>query len=335
MPSPTITALPTPPSRATDTPTEFADNADAFLGALPTFATELNAYGDDLADSNGVANYSATSTTSVAIGTGSKSFTVETGKRYVAGTFITIASAADPTVDYMFGQVASYTSLTGALVFDSQRIGDGAAGTHTDWLISLSGPQGIGGDTLPAFAGNGLRFLQLNAGETAAQWADLSAYVRLAASYTLTSTTSVQKLFNATANGALTLPVGVYEFELQAIISSMSATLGNATISILGAGTAVIATAMSHMNGFDGAPSTTAFNAFTGGMTTSVSLASQAVETTDTNLLTRIHGTFSVTTAGTLIPSIGLTTAAAAIVSAGSFFRCTRLGASAYSGNWS
>ena len=333
MPSPTITALPTPPSRATDTPTEFADNADAFLGALPTFVTELNAYGDDLADSNGVANYSATSTTSVAIGTGSKSFTVETGKRFVAGTFLTIADSAAPTTNYLYGQVTSYNSLTGALVFDSQRVG--GSGTKTNWLISLSGPQGIGGDTLPAFAGNGLKFLQLNAGETAAQWAYPSTYVRLAASYTLTSTTSVQKLFNATANGALTLPVGVYEFELQAIISSMSATLGNATISILGAGTAVIATAMSHMNGFDGTPSTTAYNAFTGGMTSSVSLASQAAETTNTNLLTRIHGTFSVTTAGTLIPSIGLTTAAAAIVSAGSFFRCTRLGTAAYSGDWS
>lgn len=37
----TITALPTPPSR--DDPSTFATRADAFLGALPTFATEANA----------------------------------------------------------------------------------------------------------------------------------------------------------------------------------------------------------------------------------------------------------------------------------------------------
>jgi hypothetical protein len=36
-----ITPLPTPPSR--DDPTNFATRADAFLGALPTFATEANA----------------------------------------------------------------------------------------------------------------------------------------------------------------------------------------------------------------------------------------------------------------------------------------------------
>lgn len=37
----TITALPTPPSR--DDPATFATRADAFLGALPTFASEANA----------------------------------------------------------------------------------------------------------------------------------------------------------------------------------------------------------------------------------------------------------------------------------------------------
>ena len=333
MPSPTITALPTPPSRATDTPTEFADNADALLGALPTFVTELNAYGDDLADSNGVANYSASSTTSVAIGTGSKSFTVETGKRFVAGTFLTIADSAAPTTNYLYGQVTSYNSLTGALVFDSQRVG--GSGTKTSWLISLSGPQGEGGDTLPAFAGNGLKFLQLNAGETAAQWADIDSYVQLAASYTLTSTTSSQKLFNHTAAGALTLALGVHAFELQAVISSMSATSGNAVIDLKGAGTAVIGATCWHSTGFDGSQTAATASAFTSTMYVSgVSIIGPA-DTTSTSLLLKANGLITVTTAGTIIPSIALTTAAAAGVSAGSFFRCTRLGASAYSGSWS
>lgn len=39
-----ITALPTPPSR--QRPTDFSDEADAFLGALPTFGTEANALAD-------------------------------------------------------------------------------------------------------------------------------------------------------------------------------------------------------------------------------------------------------------------------------------------------
>jgi hypothetical protein len=45
MPAP-ITPLPDPPSRAD--PTNFATRGDAFLGALPTFQTELNAYALDL-----------------------------------------------------------------------------------------------------------------------------------------------------------------------------------------------------------------------------------------------------------------------------------------------
>jgi len=40
MTYPTISALPTPPSR--QDPANFADEADAFLGALPTFRTEVN-----------------------------------------------------------------------------------------------------------------------------------------------------------------------------------------------------------------------------------------------------------------------------------------------------
>ena len=47
MPAPNITPLPTPPSRSTD-PTNFAIEADAFVAALPDFATEANAQADYL-----------------------------------------------------------------------------------------------------------------------------------------------------------------------------------------------------------------------------------------------------------------------------------------------
>lgn len=42
MPAPTITPLPTPPSRSTD-PTNFSIEADAFVAALPEFVTDANA----------------------------------------------------------------------------------------------------------------------------------------------------------------------------------------------------------------------------------------------------------------------------------------------------
>lgn len=57
----TITALPTPPSR--NDPSNFATRADAFLGALPTFATEANALASDVNDD------AATSTTQAGIAT--------------------------------------------------------------------------------------------------------------------------------------------------------------------------------------------------------------------------------------------------------------------------
>lgn len=44
MPYPPITTLPNPPSR--QDPANFADNADAFLGALPDFGDEANALAD-------------------------------------------------------------------------------------------------------------------------------------------------------------------------------------------------------------------------------------------------------------------------------------------------
>lgn len=41
-----ITNLPVPPSRS-DSPSDFSNKADAFLGALPQFQNELNLYADD------------------------------------------------------------------------------------------------------------------------------------------------------------------------------------------------------------------------------------------------------------------------------------------------
>ena len=49
MPAPTISPLPTPPSRSTD-PANFAVEADAFVAALPEFQTDANAQADYLDD---------------------------------------------------------------------------------------------------------------------------------------------------------------------------------------------------------------------------------------------------------------------------------------------
>lgn len=141
-----ITTLPTPPSR-TDA-ANFNARAEAFLGMLPTFATEANAlatetngYAANAAASAATAinapGASATSTTSLAIGTGSKSLTVQTGKAFVVGQWVTITSTASPG-NWMHGQITSYTSGTGALVVNVGMTG--GSGTIASWTVALAAP---------------------------------------------------------------------------------------------------------------------------------------------------------------------------------------------------
>lgn len=139
MTLPVVTALPTPPSRA-DAPATFNARADAFLDALLTFQAELNAYRDALPGTITGTDYSATSTTSVAIGTGSKSFTIETGKNFQIGQSVRVASTASPA-NYMDGQVTAHNNGTGALTVNVTAIG--GTGTLAAWTIALL-PSGAG-----------------------------------------------------------------------------------------------------------------------------------------------------------------------------------------------
>ena len=164
-------------------------------------------------------------------------------------------------------------------------------------------------------------------------------WVALNADYTLTSTTATQKLFDATANGALTLDVGVYEYNTMLRITNMSATSGNAQFNVLGAGTAVIgASSLLGSFGTDGGTAGTAALSIAGstvvGTTTPASLASAG---TSTSMGAQARGLLRVTTAGTIIPSIALVTAAAATVGAGSYFTIKRrstIGTDTFAGAW-
>lgn len=94
----------------------------------------------DIAAAAAVAAVSAgtnsTSTTSLTVGTGTKSLTVETGKLYMPGQAIVVASTAAAATNWMYGQVVSYNSGTGALVMSAgQFLG---SGTYTAWSISIS-----------------------------------------------------------------------------------------------------------------------------------------------------------------------------------------------------
>lgn len=131
----TITALPDEPSRS-DTPAVFITKADAFLAALSTLVTEVNA-------ATLAMNLNATTDTSassVAIGTGAKTFTVTAGKSFLGGMYLVIADTAAPSTNFMVGQVTSYsgTSLVMNMLYA------GGSGTKTAWTISQSAV-GVGG----------------------------------------------------------------------------------------------------------------------------------------------------------------------------------------------
>lgn len=161
-----VTPLPvTPPQRAD--PANFSARADAVLGALPQLINEINstasgmtgmeasagAYADAAqaaassassaaASANAAAVAAAqssamtgTSTTSLAVGTGSKSLTTQAGKAFLVGQFVIVASSASPA-NYMHGQVTAYNSGTGAMTVSVVAIG--GSGTLAAWSITPS-----------------------------------------------------------------------------------------------------------------------------------------------------------------------------------------------------
>lgn len=149
-------------------------------------------------------------------------------------------------------------------------------------------------------------------------------WVMLASDYTLSFTTATQKLFNTTTNGALTLGVGVYEYRCVFRLSSMSATSGNCGFNFLGAGTATIsATSFSYTTGQDNLTTSTAAQSGKY-FPQSTATAPMVTASTATDLAAVVRGMFRVTAAGTIIPSVNLSNAASAVVTAGSFFICKR-----------
>lgn len=134
MPLPTISALPEAPSRADDSDT-FVQKADTFVAALPTFVAEVNTVVEAIPAVAMAINYNSTSASSVAVGTGAKTFAIPTGGLFQIGQFVIVASEAAPS-NYMAGQVTSHDSETGTLIVNVTSTG--GSGTHADWVIAVT-----------------------------------------------------------------------------------------------------------------------------------------------------------------------------------------------------
>ena len=165
----------------------------------------------------------------------------------------------------------------------------------------------------------------------------LANWVMLSTDYTLASSTSEQKAFNTTTNGALTLPTGIYRFECFLYVTTMSTTSGNMAFDPIGAGTAIADRFGYNTVGIDNSTPLSAGTQTGSGSVTQQSPASAVTAATGTGTIQRHGGMFRVSTGGTIIPSVTLVTAAAAVVKAGSWFFIEKVGESTETnlGAWS
>lgn len=250
------------------------------------------------------------------------------GGALAAGDEFPVADASDLTVSYSCTAANIKTFVNNAPVFAA------GSASATTWPLFTSG-------TLLTTAEDGA--IELD-GECFYGCTDagnrgvvvIEHFTRLAAAYTLISQTAEQAIFAAAAQDTLTLELGTYFFEMLVVITSMSATSGNLTLDILGAGTAVMADVLYTTNAVDQTTLSTAQTDQTSFQTAAQAANVIATAGTGTSCGWLAIGAFEVTTAGTVIPSIALVTATGASVAAGSFFRCHRIGATGVTavGQW-
>lgn len=145
MPVPAITPLTDLPSIAD--PANFDPRADNLLTVqFPRLVTEINAAGAAM-DAAIVAAQAAasvaingTSSTSIAISTGSKNFTVLAGHSWSVGTWLMIASRANPSTHWFVAQVTAYSGTLLTVSVHSF----GGSGSRADWDLSITAkPAGL------------------------------------------------------------------------------------------------------------------------------------------------------------------------------------------------
>lgn len=156
MTFPTIADFPTPAPNRNQDPDIYVAAFNAWLARMQTVPAELNAFktaADELALQTAAAAaagdalinsdlYIATSTSSVAIGTGSKTFSTQSGKAFQTGWALYAIDAANPT-NWLELTITSYsgTSLQGTVAAD----GVHGSGTPTKWFLIMSALSPRGG----------------------------------------------------------------------------------------------------------------------------------------------------------------------------------------------
>jgi len=142
--------------------------------------------------------------------------------------------------------------------------------------------------------------------------------------------TGAQKLFNTSTTGAITLPVGLYQFECQFNLSSMSNTSSSFGFAV--GGTATI----TYYYYCEANKSASLSTAGTPHQTFSTAANTTLVaNSAGTNGIAFIKGYINITVAGTIIPQFSLSAAVQATVGIGSYFKISPLSTGNIVGNWS
>ena len=112
-----------------------ADSADV---------SEANALASAIEAANQADALHATSATTNSISEGVKTFQTQANKKFVGGSYVTILDVADPLNRGMAGMVTSYSGTT-LEVFITQTKGVTGSGPNNNWMILVSGADGVDG----------------------------------------------------------------------------------------------------------------------------------------------------------------------------------------------
>ena len=134
---PVIPPSPPAPARA-QAPDTFSQLADAFAAYIELMPGYYNGLADALEQlAADVANqgFTASSTTSLTIGTGAKSLVVSTGAAFIAGQAVLISANGNPGND-MTATIVAYNSVDGAMDVNVTSVN--GSGTYNDWALALT-----------------------------------------------------------------------------------------------------------------------------------------------------------------------------------------------------
>jgi hypothetical protein len=251
-----------------------------------------------------------------------------------SGTVTNLTGTASININ---GTVGATTPTTGKFTNITQ-----SAGTTTVAPITLTSGTNLTTPAAGSWEYDGTAFYATPIASNRAVTV-IEHFVARTGTKTMTSNTLLQSIFdNTTGTGGLTsgaLTVGAstsYFFEMSINVSAMSATSGNMGFSIVGAGTATFTSAAWHAFGLDSTTQQTGANASTTWQSTVGATGNILNAATGTAASAIVKGIFRINGAGTIIPSIQLTTASAAVIGVNTWFKCYPVGTNTVIsvGNW-